>query len=89
VLLDRVNRSDGFSIKKPFLSSARGASFHTKQASNVNVVRLVLLVANSYLAYRVFVIFITFTLEKEYFIDYQWLGYKGSCGTPPASYRLI
>jgi hypothetical protein len=31
-VLDHVNRRDGFSMKKPFLSSARGASFHTKQA---------------------------------------------------------
>jgi hypothetical protein len=50
-VLDRVNRHDGFSMKKPFLSAARGASFHTKHASNVNVVRVVLLDANSYLAY--------------------------------------
>jgi hypothetical protein len=47
-VLDHVNRRDGFSMKKQFLSSARGASFHTKQASNVNVVRVVLLDANSY-----------------------------------------
>jgi hypothetical protein len=37
-------------MKKPFLSSARGASFHTKHASNANVGRVVLLDANSYLA---------------------------------------
>jgi hypothetical protein len=42
---------DGFSMKKPFLLSARGASFYTKHASNVNVVRVVLLDANWYLAY--------------------------------------
>jgi hypothetical protein len=41
-------------MKKAFLSSARGASFRTKQASNVNVVRVVLFDANSYLAYRLF-----------------------------------
>jgi hypothetical protein len=40
-----------FSMKKLFLSSTRGASFHTKQASNVNDVRVVLVDANSYLAY--------------------------------------
>jgi hypothetical protein len=40
-MLDRVNRCDGFSLKKSLFSSARGASFHTKQASNVNVVRVV------------------------------------------------
>jgi hypothetical protein len=34
----------------PFSSSARGASFHTKHASNTNVVRVELLDANSYLA---------------------------------------
>jgi hypothetical protein len=51
-VLDHVNRRDGFSMKKQLLSSARSASFHTKQASNVNVVRVVLLDANSYLAYR-------------------------------------
>jgi hypothetical protein len=34
-VLDQVNRSDGFS------------SFHTKQTSNVNVVQVVLLDANS------------------------------------------
>jgi hypothetical protein len=50
-VLDHVNRRDTFSIKKPFLSSARGAGFPTKQASNVNVVRVVLLDVNSYLAY--------------------------------------
>jgi hypothetical protein len=37
-------------MKKPLLSSARGASFHTKHVSNANVVRVVLLDANSYLA---------------------------------------
>jgi hypothetical protein len=49
-VLDRVNRSNRFSIKKPLRSSARDASFHTKHASNANVVRVVLLDANSYLA---------------------------------------
>jgi hypothetical protein len=53
---DHVNRRDGFSMKKPFLWSARGASFHTKHATNVNVVRVVLLDANSYLAYCSFFI---------------------------------
>jgi hypothetical protein len=38
-------------MKKPLRSSARGASFHTKHASNANVVRGVLLDAKSYLAY--------------------------------------
>jgi hypothetical protein len=47
-VLDRVNRCDGFSMKKPFRSSARGASVHTKHASNANVVRVVLLDANSH-----------------------------------------
>jgi hypothetical protein len=37
-------------MKKPLRSSARGVSFHTKRASNANVVRVVLLDANSYLA---------------------------------------
>jgi hypothetical protein len=37
-------------MKKPLVSSARGASVHTKHASNANVVRVVLLDANSYLA---------------------------------------
>jgi hypothetical protein len=46
-VLDHVNRRDEFSMKKPFLSSARGASFHTKRPQNENV----LLDANSYLAY--------------------------------------
>jgi hypothetical protein len=36
--------------KNQFRSSARGASFHTKLVSNANVVRVVLLDANSYLA---------------------------------------
>jgi hypothetical protein len=49
-VLDRVNRRDRFSMKKPLRSSARGASFHTKHASNANVGRVVLLDANSYLA---------------------------------------
>jgi hypothetical protein len=49
-VLDHVNRRDGFSMKKSFLSSASGASFYAKQASNVNVVRVVLLDTN-YLAY--------------------------------------
>jgi hypothetical protein len=40
-VLERVNRRDGFAMNKLFLSTARGASFHTKQASNVNVVRVV------------------------------------------------
>jgi hypothetical protein len=48
-VLDRVNRRGGYSMKKPFRSSARGVSFHTKHASNANVVRIVLLHANSYL----------------------------------------
>jgi hypothetical protein len=39
-------------MKKPLRSSARGACFHTKHASNVNVVRVVLLDANLYLALR-------------------------------------
>jgi hypothetical protein len=38
ISLDRVNRRDRFSMKKPLLSSARGASFHTKHASNVNAI---------------------------------------------------
>jgi hypothetical protein len=38
IRLDRVNRRDGFSMKKPLRSSARGASFHTKHASNVNAI---------------------------------------------------
>jgi hypothetical protein len=46
-MLDRVNRRDGYSMKKVFRSSARGASLHTKYASNANVVRAVLLDANS------------------------------------------
>jgi hypothetical protein len=37
-------------MKKPLGLSARGASFHTKHVSNANVVRVVLLDANSYLA---------------------------------------
>jgi hypothetical protein len=49
-VLDCVNRRDRFSIKKPLRSSTRGASFHTKHASIANVVRIVLLDANSYLA---------------------------------------
>jgi hypothetical protein len=36
--------------KKLLRSSGRGASFHTKHAKNANVVRVVLLDANSYLA---------------------------------------
>jgi hypothetical protein len=39
-------------MKKQFRTSVKGASFHTKQASNVNVVQVVLLDANWYLAYR-------------------------------------
>jgi hypothetical protein len=50
-VLDCVNRRDRFPMKKPLCSPARGASFHTKHASNVNVVQVVLLDANSYLAY--------------------------------------
>jgi hypothetical protein len=38
-VLDRVNRRDGYSMKK-FVSFARGPSFHTKHASNVNVVQV-------------------------------------------------
>jgi hypothetical protein len=54
-VLDRVNRRDRFSMKKPLRSSARGASFHTKHASNTNIVGVVLLLdANSYLTYRSF-----------------------------------
>jgi hypothetical protein len=49
-VLDRVNRRDRFSMKKPVRSSARGASFLTKHASNANVVRCQL-DANSYLAF--------------------------------------
>jgi hypothetical protein len=47
-VLDLVTRRDRYSPKKPLRSSARGASFHTKHASNANVVRVVLLDANSY-----------------------------------------
>jgi hypothetical protein len=39
IRLDRVNRRDRFSMKKPLRSSARGASFHTKYASNVNAIK--------------------------------------------------
>jgi hypothetical protein len=39
-------------MKNPLFSSARGASFHTKHASKANVIRVVLLDANSYLALR-------------------------------------
>jgi hypothetical protein len=49
-VLDRVNRRDRYSMKMPLRSSPRGASFHTKNASNANVARVVLLDANSYLA---------------------------------------
>jgi hypothetical protein len=49
-VFDRVNRRDRFPLKKPLRSFARGASFHTKHASNVNGVKVVLLGANSYLA---------------------------------------
>jgi hypothetical protein len=35
-VLDSVNRRDRFTMKK-LRSSARGASFHTKHASNANV----------------------------------------------------
>jgi hypothetical protein len=38
IRLDRVNRRDRFSMKKSLRSSARGASFHTKHASNVNAI---------------------------------------------------
>jgi hypothetical protein len=38
IRLDRVNRRDRFSLKKPLRLSARGASFHTKHASNVNAI---------------------------------------------------
>jgi hypothetical protein len=38
--------------KMLFGSFARGASFHTKHASNANVVQVVLLDTNSYLAHR-------------------------------------
>jgi hypothetical protein len=38
-------------MKKPLRSFARGASFHTKHASNANVLRIVLLDANSFLAF--------------------------------------
>jgi hypothetical protein len=37
-------------MKKPLPSSARGASFYTKHTLNANVVRVVLLDTNSYLA---------------------------------------
>jgi hypothetical protein len=40
-VLDRVSRRDRFSMKKPLCSSAKGASFHIKHASNANVVRVV------------------------------------------------
>jgi hypothetical protein len=49
-VLDRVNCRDGFSMKKPFRTSARVAGFHTKYASNANVGRVVVFDANSYLA---------------------------------------
>jgi hypothetical protein len=49
-VLDHDNRRNRYSKKKPLRSSARGASFHAKHASNTNVVRVVLLDANSYLA---------------------------------------
>jgi hypothetical protein len=51
-VLDRVNRRDRFSMKNSLRSSAKGASVHTKHASNANVVRVVLLDANSHLALR-------------------------------------
>jgi hypothetical protein len=41
-MLDRVNRRDRFFMKKPLRSSARGASFHTKHASNARYVRVVI-----------------------------------------------
>jgi hypothetical protein len=50
-VLDRVNRRYRFSMKKPLRSSTRGASFHTKHASNANVDRVVSLDANSFLAH--------------------------------------
>jgi hypothetical protein len=46
-VLDRDNHRDRFSMKKALRSSARGASFHTKHASNANVDRVVLLDGNS------------------------------------------
>jgi hypothetical protein len=46
-VLHPVNRCDRFSMIKPLRSSARGASFHTKHASNANVVRVVLLDSKS------------------------------------------
>jgi hypothetical protein len=49
-VLDCVDRHDGYLWNIQFRSSARGASFHTKHASSANVVRIVLLDANSYLA---------------------------------------
>jgi hypothetical protein len=48
-VLDRVNGRDGYSMKKAISFAATGASFHTKHASNANVVRVVLLDAKSYL----------------------------------------
>jgi hypothetical protein len=51
-VLDRVNRRDGFSMKKPFRSSAGGASFYTKHAKNANFAQVVLLDANSALSAR-------------------------------------
>jgi hypothetical protein len=47
-VLSHVSRHDRYSMKK----AARGTSFHTKHSSNTNVVREVLLDANSYLALR-------------------------------------
>jgi hypothetical protein len=51
-VLDRANRRDRFFMTKPLHSAARDASLHTKHVSNANVVRVVLLDANSYLALR-------------------------------------
>jgi hypothetical protein len=57
--LDRVNRREGYSMKKPFRSSARGASFHTKHTANAYIDRIK---TNVYLVVNVikqkFVIFI-------------------------------
>jgi hypothetical protein len=47
-VLDRVNHRDRFSTKMSFRSSASGAGFHTKHASNTDVVLVLLLDTNSY-----------------------------------------
>jgi hypothetical protein len=39
-------------MKNPLHSSARGASFHTKHASNADIIRVVLFDANSYIVLR-------------------------------------